>query len=51
MERLSERRAREVDHQKRRNKRDLFKTVAYIVMLIAWSLCLLGMADFIAGGW
>jgi hypothetical protein len=48
---LTERRAVEVNRQKRRNKKDLLKTAGYIVMLIMWAICLMGMADFVAGGW
>lgn len=51
MERLSERRAQEVARQKKRNKRDLLRIAGYIIGLILWSICLLGMSDFIAGGW
>jgi hypothetical protein len=46
-----ERRAREVARQKRRNKKDLLRIAGFIVGLILWSICLMGMADFIAGGW
>jgi len=51
MERLTERRAREVDRQKRRNKKDLLRVAGYIVMLIVWSMVLVGFADIVAGGW
>lgn len=48
---LSTRREEEVTRQKKRNKRDLFKIFGYIVMLIAWSMVLVGFADIVAGGW
>lgn len=51
MERLSERRAREVDRQKKRNRYDLFQCIFYIVALVAWAMVLAGFSDFIAGGW
>jgi hypothetical protein len=48
---VTERRAIEVDRQKKRNKRDLFQCIFYIVALIAWAMVLVGFSDFIAGGW
>jgi len=48
---VTERRAIEVDRQKKRNKRDLFQCAFYIVALIAWAMVLVGFSDFIAGGW
>lgn len=51
MERLSERRAAEVDRQKRRNRKDLLRLAGYIITLVAWALCVAGFTDFIAGGW
>jgi hypothetical protein len=51
MERLTERRAKEVSRQKKRNKKDLLRVAGYIVALIMWSICLLGISDFVAGGW
>lgn len=48
---VTERRAQEVARQKKRNKRDLLRIAGYIIGLILWSICLLGMSDFIAGGW
>jgi hypothetical protein len=44
---VTERRAIEVDRQKRRNKKDLLKIAGKVLCLIAWALCLAG---FIAGG-
>ena len=48
---VTERRKIEVDRQKKRNKRDLFQSLVYIAVLIAWAACLCGMVDFSAGGW
>lgn len=48
---LSARRDEEVKRQKRRNKKDLLRVAGYIVGLIMWSICLLGISDFVAGGW
>ena len=48
---VTERRAQEVARQKKRNKRDLFRCIFYIVALIAWAMVLVGFSDFIAGGW
>lgn len=48
---VTERRKIEVDRQKKRNKRDLFQSLVYIAVLVAWALCLAGFADFAAGGW
>ena len=48
---LSARREEEVSRQKRRNKKDLLRVAGYIVMLIAWSMVLVGFADIVAGGW
>jgi hypothetical protein len=48
---VTERRKIEVDRQKRRNKKDLLRVAGYIIGLIMWSICLLGISDFIAGGW
>ena len=48
---FAERRAQEVARQKRRNKKDLLMIAGYIVGLIMWSICLMGMADYVAGGW
>jgi hypothetical protein len=47
MERLSERRAIEVDRQKRRNKKDLLLIAGQVICLICWALCVAG---FINGG-
>jgi hypothetical protein len=44
---VTERRAIEVDRQKRRNKKDLLKIAGKVLCLILWALCLAG---FIAGG-
>lgn len=46
-----QRREAEVARQKRRNKKDLMRTLVYIICLIAWSAVLMGIADFCAGGW
>lgn len=48
---VTERRAQEVARQKRRNKKDLLRLAGYIIMLVAWALCVAGFTDFIAGGW
>jgi hypothetical protein len=48
---LSTRREEEVSRQKRRNKKDLLRVAGYIIGLIMWSICLLGISDFVAGGW
>lgn len=48
---LKQRREEEVSRQKRRNKKDLLRVAGYIIGLIMWSICLLGISDFIAGGW
>lgn len=48
---FAERRAQEVERQKRRNKKDLLKVAGYIITLVAWALCVAGFTDFIAGCW
>ena len=48
---LKQRRDEEVARQKKRNKKDLLRVAGYIIGLIMWAICLMGMADFIAGGW
>lgn len=44
---VTERRAIEVDRQKRRNRKDLLMIAGKILCLIAWAVC---MAGFINGG-
>lgn len=44
---VTERRAVEVDRQKKRNKKDLLVLVGRVVVLILWALCLAG---FFNGG-
>jgi hypothetical protein len=46
-----ERRAQEVQRQKRRNKKDLLRIAGKVICLIALALCLAGFVDFAAGGW
>jgi hypothetical protein len=48
---LKQRREEEVTRQKKRNKKDLLRVAGYIVMLIVWSMVLVGFADIVAGGW
>lgn len=48
---VTERRAKEVARQKRRNKKDLLRVAGYIIGLVAWALCVAGFVDFAAGGW
>jgi hypothetical protein len=48
---LKQRREEEVTRQKKRNKKDLLRVAGYIVMLIIWSMVLVGFADIVAGGW
>ena len=48
---VTERRAKEVARQKRRNRKDLLRLAGYIITLVAWALCVAGFTDFIAGGW
>jgi hypothetical protein len=48
---VTERRAIEVDRQKRRNKKDLLVIAGKIFSLIAFAACMVGFIDFAAGGW
>jgi hypothetical protein len=48
---VTERRAIEVDRQKRRNKKDLLKIAGKVICLIAFAACMVGFIDFAAGGW
>ncbi len=44
---VTERRAIEVDSQKRRNKKVLLRVAGYIITLVAWALCVAGFINAI----
>jgi hypothetical protein len=46
-----ERRAQEVQRQKRRNKKDLLLIAGQVICLIAFAACMVGFVNFAAGGW